>query len=102
MATLINKPSAVEFFSFITREYESDIGFEELHYEALLDKYQGLPIRDLHLRAKTGANIIGYRNNMGNYQVNPGPDTILRKGDSFIVLGSKEQLAKLHQLIEKG
>jgi voltage-gated potassium channel len=101
MATLINKPSAVEFFSFITREYESDIGFEELHYEDLKEQYKGLPIREMHLRAQTGANIIGYRNKMGTYQVNPGPDTILNEGASFIVLGSKEQLAKLHELVEK-
>ena len=101
MATLISKPSAVEFFSFITREYESDIGFEELHYEDLLDEYKGVPIRDMHLRSKTGANIIGYRNQEGAYQVNPGPDTILREGGSFIVLGSREQLDKLHRLVEK-
>ncbi len=33
MATLVTKPGAVDFFAFITNEYQSDIGFEELAYE---------------------------------------------------------------------
>eukprot|EP00903_Cladosiphon_okamuranus_P000624 g622.t1 len=68
MAMLMNKPGAVEFFSFITSEYHSDMGFEELHYHDLPDAYQGRPISDMALRSQTGANIIGYRNHRGRYQ----------------------------------
>jgi voltage-gated potassium channel len=98
MATLINKPGAVEFFGFITNEYHSDVGFEELTYNKLPEAYRGQPISALQLRPKTGANIIGYRNKFGEYRVNPGPDTILSPGETFIVLGSDEQLAKLRML----
>lgn len=98
MATLINKPGAVEFFSFITNEYHSDIGFEELRYTDLPEAYRGHPISDLHLRRLTGANIIGYRNRDGKYTVNPDPRTILEPGASFIVLGSEEQLGKLREV----
>lgn len=98
MAMLINKPGAVEFFSFITSEYHSDMGFEELHYHDLPDAYQGRPISDMALRSQTGANIIGYRNQRGTYQVNPKPDVILQQGEAFIVLGNEEQLSKLRVL----
>jgi voltage-gated potassium channel len=98
MATLINKPGAVEFFSFITNDYHSDIGFEELRYADLPEAYRGRPIRDMHLRKQTGANIIGYRDRHGEYQVNPDPNTILEPGSAFIVLGNEEQLAKLRQV----
>lgn len=99
MATLVSKPGAVEFFSFITNEYHADIGFEELRYDDLPTDYQGRPIKDLHLRGRTGVNIIGYRDAEGHYQVNPGPETVLQAGASFIVLGSKEQLRALRELI---
>lgn len=47
MATLFSKPGAVEFFSFMTREYHSDMGFEELTYDNLPAAYRGRPISDL-------------------------------------------------------
>ncbi|WP_020536662.1 potassium channel family protein [Lewinella cohaerens] len=98
MAMLMNKPGAVEFFSFITSEYHSDMGFEELHYRDLPEMYQGRPISDLALRSQTGANIIGYRNQQGDYQVNPAPSVVLKPGEAFIVLGNEEQLKKLRIL----
>lgn len=101
MATLINKPGAVEFFGFITNEYHSDIGFEELHYEHLPDGFQGKPISALRLRSQTGANIIGYRNKHGAYEVNPSPEVVLAPNETFIVLGSEEQLERLKALCKK-
>lgn len=98
MAMLMNKPGAVEFFSFITSEYHSDMGFEELHYRDLPEMYQGRPISDLALRSQTGANIIGYRNELRVYQVNPPPSVVLKPDEAFIVLGNEEQLGKLRQI----
>ncbi|MCP9234428.1 TrkA family potassium uptake protein [Lewinella sp. JB7] len=98
MATLISKPGAVEFFSFITNELSADIGFEELRYDQLPEKYQGKPIMELSLRSNTGVNIIGHRLEGGRYRVNPGPDTVLRPEGSFIVVGNPQQLDKFRKL----
>ncbi|WP_116126196.1 potassium channel family protein [Lewinella sp. IMCC34183] len=100
MATLISKPGAIEFFSFITNELSADIGFEELRYDQIPDQYRGKPIADLHLRASTGINIIGHRLGGGKYQVNPGPETVLEPGGSFIVVGNPEQIGALRQLFD--
>ncbi|NUO02318.1 MAG: potassium channel protein [Saprospiraceae bacterium] len=99
MATLVSKPGALEFFSFITSENHADIGFEEIRYEQLQPQFRTLPIRELHLRHQTGINIIGYRNQDGRYEINPSPDIALQPGCSFIVLGSNVQLKKLHELL---
>jgi voltage-gated potassium channel len=99
MATLINKPSAVEFFSFITNEFHRDVGFEEFRYHDLPEELRGRAIRDMHLRRDSGVNIIGYRNQVGDYIVNPSPETVLQEGDSFIVLGSDVQLRAMRQLL---
>lgn len=95
MATLISKPGAVEFFSFITNEYQSDIGFEEIRYEDLPDACRGKSIRELFFRKHSGANIIGYKSPGGKYMVNPEPSVELTPGGSFIILGDRKQLDAL-------
>ena len=99
MATLVSKPGAIEFFSYITRELEPDIEFEELKYENMPASCQGLTIKDLGIRKKTGTNIIAYRPPDGDYIVNPNPETVLHPKSSFIVLGNREQLAALKEYI---
>lgn len=100
MATLVSQPGAVEFFSFITNEYKSEIGFEEIQYAHMPPSCHGKTIRDLRIRKETGANIIGYHAPSGDYIVNPGPDTRLVPKSSFIVLGSKKQLIALRKFLE--
>lgn len=100
MATLFSKPGAVEFFSYITNEYKSDIGFEEVSYADLPEDYQGKTLRELRIREKTGSNIIGHKAPDGHYEVNPAPATILEKGTSFIVLGNSQQLQRLREYLE--
>ena len=101
MATLVSKPGATEFFSYITRESESDIEFEEIHYRNMPASCQGKSISDLHIRRETGANIIGFKHSDGSYIVNPGPETILEENSSFILLGNKEQLESLRQYLAR-
>ncbi|MEM6771863.1 MAG: potassium channel family protein, partial [Bacteroidota bacterium] len=61
MATLISKPGAVEFFSYVTNELASDIGFEEVRYDQLPEGFQGQSIMDINFRANSGVNVIGHR-----------------------------------------
>lgn len=100
MATLVSKPGAVEFFSFITNEYRSDIGFEEVTYEHLPGECKGRSLNQLNIRETTGANVIGYKAPDGHYEVNPSPNTVLSPGSSFIVLGSNRQLEQLRYYLE--
>lgn len=100
MATLVSKPDAVEFFSFITNEYQSDIGFEEISFTQVPEPCRYRSIRDLNIRELTGANIIGFKNKDGHYFVNPVPTTQLVPGCSFIVLGDRQQLNKLKDFLQ--
>ena len=99
MATLVSKPGAVEFFSFLTTEAQSDIGFEEIIFENLPVECQNKTIRELNIRKATGANIIGFKRTDGHYVVNPPPDTIIVPSSSFIVLGDREQLIQLKKYL---
>ena len=95
MATLITKPGTVEFFSFLSNEFESDVGFEELAYESLPEYCRNKSIRDLEIRKNTGANVIGFKQEDGSFLVNPKPSQTISENTSFILLGTKKQLASL-------
>lgn len=101
MATLVSKPDAVEFFSFITNESTSDIGFEEVSFDDLPEGLRHKSIRENQIRELTGANVIGFKDEQGNYRANPEPETPFTPNTSFIILGNKEQLAKFNKLIQK-
>lgn len=58
MATLISKPGAVDFFSFITNEYRSDIGFEEITYDQAPQSCRGQTITDLHIRKSDRKSVV--------------------------------------------
>lgn len=99
MATLINKPDAVEFFSFLTNAMKTEFGFEEIHYEQLPAELKVQSIRELALCEKTGVNIVSYCHPDGHFSVNPEPSLHPEPGSSFIVLGTKAQLGKLWELM---
>ncbi|RMF21153.1 MAG: potassium channel protein [Bacteroidetes bacterium] len=100
MATLVNRPGAIEFFSIVTNEFQTDIDFEEFAIENLPPACCGKSIKELNIRKHTGANVVGYRTPQGKYSVNPPPETVLEPGSSIIVLGSREQLERLRAFFQ--
>ncbi|WMX12499.1 MULTISPECIES: TrkA family potassium uptake protein [unclassified Aureispira] len=96
MATLIHQPNVVEFFSIISNMGDVSIHFKEVHYDELKKEYRDKSILDLSLRSHTGVNIIGVRRVGGQYDVNPKPDIIIKKGMTLVVLGDLNQI-KLFQ-----
>ncbi|NBV25503.1 MAG: hypothetical protein EBS05_26785, partial [Proteobacteria bacterium] len=57
----------------------------------------GKLIRELELRSRTGASIVGIERN-GENHVNPGPDEEVRVGDKLLLLGSSDQLTQAMEL----
>ena len=100
MATLVSKPDAVEFFTFITNESNSDIGFEEIGYDELPESVRDKTIRESGIRNLTGANIIGFKDEKGRYIANPDPENRLTPNSSFIVLGNQKQLTSLRDMLK--
>ncbi|MBR9922821.1 MAG: potassium channel protein [Bacteroidetes bacterium] len=100
MATLISKPGAVDFFSFLTNQFGTDIQFEEVHFGEVPESCQFKSIRDLRIRKHTQTNVIGFKKPDGKYILNPAPETELVSGSSFIVLGTPEQLEELRKYLK--
>ena len=77
---------------------EPNINIEEIAVEHLYDTSELKTIRDLDLRKKTGCNVIGYKNEKGEYLINPEAELKLAANSKVIVLGRPEQIQKLNSL----
>jgi CPA2 family monovalent cation:H+ antiporter-2 len=58
----------------------------------------GKRIRDLHIRGRTGASVVGIERG-GESIVNPGPDEAIRPEDRVLLLGTPEQLQAARPLL---
>ncbi len=102
MAALVMKPDIMEFIAELTGQ-SSDISltFEELSLKDISSEYVGGTIRDLDIRNKTGANIIGLRMPDGEFIINPLPETKLNKNTKLIALGDSKQITEMQKLISE-
>ncbi len=98
MASLVMKPDVMEFIDYITGQGGDNIRLEEITFDNLPQAYQNKTIRDLEIRNKSGANIIGFKTAVGEYIINPSADTIVIPDAKLFVLGTSEQIAKLKEL----
>jgi voltage-gated potassium channel len=98
MASLVMKPDVMEFVDFITGQGGDNIRLEEITFENLSAQYQNKTIRDLEIRNKSGANVIGFKTANGDYVINPNADTVIIPDAKLFVLGTTEQINKLKEL----
>ena len=98
MASLVVVPDLLEFIDNLSIVGETNINIEEVAVEDLYDASQIKTIRDLDLRKKTGCNVIGYKNENGEYLINPEAEQKLNPNSKVIVLGRPEQIQKLNSL----
>jgi voltage-gated potassium channel len=97
MASLVVKPDVLEFLDFITEKV--NIKLEEIQFSRLPENMKNKSIKELEIRNKTGANIIGIKTAKGDYMINPSPDTVMEPGAKLFVLGTKEQVTKFKEII---
>ena len=92
MAALVTKPDVLEFIDHITGHI--DIRLEEIKLSSLPAEMRNKSMRELEIRNRTGANIIGFKNADGEYVINPSPDTIMIPTAKLFVLGTETQVQK--------
>ena len=97
MASLVTRPDVLEFLDYITGRI--NIRLEEILYNNLSERLKGKTIRELEIRNKTGANIIGFKTGDGEYVINPEPDTVMKPDAKLFVLGTQAQVTHLLQIL---
>lgn len=94
MASLVIKPDVVEFLNHLSGQ-DDNISLEQISYESLPTEFKNKSIGDLHIRKRSGANIVGLKDSDGKYLLNPSPEEIISEGTKVFVLGMKDQVEKL-------
>lgn len=94
MASLVIKPDVVEFFNHLSGQ-DSNVSLEELSFKDVPEEFQHKSIKELHIRDRCGANVVGLKSKDGKYSLNPAPETIIEEGVKLFVLGTNDQIVKL-------
>jgi voltage-gated potassium channel len=99
MASLVMKPDVVEFVDYIVSQGGDSINLEEITFENLPEHLRNKTLKDLEIRNKSGANIIGFKTATGEYVVNPSAETKIIHDAKIFVLGTTEQILRLKELL---
>lgn len=99
MASLILKPDVMEFIDQITVQGGDSINLEEITFDKITDNLKNKTLKDLEIRNKSGANIIGFKTAGGDYVVNPSADTQVIPHSKIFVLGTPEQIKTLKTIL---
>lgn len=99
MASLVMKPDVMEFIDRITAERGDNINLEEISFDKIPDELKNKTLKDLEIRNRSGANIIGYKTATGEYIVNPSADTRIIAESKLFVLGTPDQINSLKHLL---
>jgi len=106
LALTLLRPHVAEFLSEVVFDEGRGAEMDELRVEEgseLVDK----TLAQTDLRQRFGITVIalyrgeGGRPNSvtGKFELNPGPNTVLQPGDVLIIVGTSQQLHKLHQAL---
>jgi voltage-gated potassium channel len=94
MASMVISPDIKEFVDIIATQNNDEFTVAEIEAGKTIN------LDELDCWRRTGATLLGIKTANEEYQLNPPPKTIIRTGHELIVMGSKEQLNKLRELLK--
>ena len=100
MATLVSKPDVVEFLEHLTLHEPGSAQLMEIVCTDMPEEFINKPIKEIGLRTKSGATIIGFKTAGGDLIINPTKDTKLVQNSKLFVLGTTEQIESLKVLLQ--
>ena len=99
LASLATQPLVVDFLDIVTRG-EKGLEFRLEEFGVPEDSFiAGQTIGELRIGERTGAMILATRNSEGTFDTSPSASDRIRAGDTLIVLGTREQVSRLNQLM---
>lgn len=102
MAKLIARPDIVEFLEHLSIRGEDPTNLEEIVCKNLPEAFVNRSIYEIGFRKKSGANIVGFKTPEGKYIINPNPDTKVIPNSKLFVLGTREQIETMKDMIKSG
>jgi len=102
MASLIANPDVMEFLDIIRVQGNRGANMESISYEEFPKEFHNKTIGELEAKQITGVTIIGYKNENGDYFINPSLDTEIVPGSKVFVLGDASQIKDLAEYFKLG
>jgi voltage-gated potassium channel len=97
MANITIRPHVTDFFDVVTLDNGVELWVEELVI-APDSELVGKTVGEADVRRRTGVTLIALLHHNGERAITPDAETTLSAGDELIVLGTREQLARLGEL----
>lgn len=98
MASLLITPDLVEFIDSIVLEGTKKINVLEIYTDKLPAQFIGKKIEDLSIFSKTGCKIVGYKDSVGEYLINPDESKIIEENCCIFALGQPHQIEELQKI----
>lgn len=99
MASLVMKPDVMEFIDYVTAQGGDNNNLEEISFDNIPEHLRNKTLKDLEIRNRSGANIIGFKTANGEYIINPSADTQIIPKAKIFVLGTPDQIKKLKEIL---
>ncbi len=93
MATLVMLPDVVEMLSILSTQNNDQFRVAEIQSN------KNISLGDLDMWSKTNCTILGIKNSVNQYTINPDATCYLKTGEILIVMGSEEQIENAKKLI---
>ena len=100
MASLVAMPDVVEFLDHISIQGADSINLEEVSLQQFPDAMKKSTLGEVVEHNRVGVNVVGLKRSNGEYEINPGPDTVLDGTCKLFVLGTSEQIRALNRMIK--
>ena len=97
MANMLTRPALVEFVELISGEGNPDLHLEDVpcaNHPQLIGK----TLAELHIRARTGVLVLGFKRGKENVQLNPPAKDKIREEDLLFVLGTDAELEEFREI----
>ncbi len=98
MANILSRPNVTEFLDFVTLDSGLELWLEELRIGPD-SPLAGQTVVEANLRRKTGATLVALLRSSSGATLTPDESTRLEAGDELIVLGTRDQLARLEDFV---
>lgn len=99
MASILTRPKVTEFLDFVTLDSGLELWLEELQIDSD-SPLAGQTVVEANLRQATGATLVALLRSSTGTTLTPEGSTRLEAGDELIVLGTREQLARLEDMVQ--
>ena len=90
-------PTVTEFLDLATETCGMDLSIEQIAINQG-SKLDGVTLKEIGLREKTGVNVLGIRRKDAGFSVKLGPDETIQGGDIIVAMGTREGLEQVKQL----